>query len=186
MTTPDIIKEIETVQAEAELLYSASEVNAAIDRMAQDITARLSEKNPVVICLMVGAVIPVGLLMPRLNFPLQIDYVHATRYQGNTSGGEIAWVKSPEMNIKDRCVLIVDDILDEGITLASMIAECKNLNAAEIYTAVLVDKKIGKTRDFKKADFTGLTIPNRYVFGYGMDYKDYLRNAPGIYAVKGL
>ncbi|OGT87751.1 MAG: hypoxanthine-guanine phosphoribosyltransferase [Gammaproteobacteria bacterium RIFCSPLOWO2_12_FULL_47_76] len=186
MTTPDFLKEIETVQAEAELLYSAAEVDAAINRMATEITSRLSEKNPVVICLMVGAVIPVGLLMPKLNFPLQIDYVHATRYQGNTSGGEIAWVKSPDMDIKGRCVLIVDDILDEGITLASMMAECKKLNAAEIYTAVLVDKNLGKPRPFEKADFTGLTIPNRYVFGYGMDYKDYLRNAPGIYAVKGL
>ena len=185
MTSPDI-KEIETVLAQAELLYSASEVNAAIDRMAQEITSELSKKNPVVICLMVGAVIPVGMLLPRLDFPLQVDYVHATRYQGSTSGGEIAWVKSPEMNIKDRCVLIVDDILDEGITLASMIAECKKLNAAEIYTAVLADKNLGKPRAFEKADFTGLTIPNRYVFGYGMDYKNYLRNAPGIYAVKGL
>jgi len=186
MTTHDIIKEIETVQAEAELLFSAEEVNSAIDRMAQEITSELSDKNPVVICLMIGAVIPVGMLMPRLNFPLQIDYVHATRYQGNTSGSEIKWLKSPGMDIKDRCVLIVDDILDEGITLASMIAECKKLNAAEIYTAVLADKNLGKPRAFEKADFTGLTIPNRYVFGYGMDYKNYLRNAPGIYAVKGL
>lgn len=186
MTTPDFINEIETVLAEAELLYTAAEVDTAITRMAEEITAVLANKNPVILCLMVGAVVPVGMLMPRLNFPLQIDYVHATRYQGNTSGGAITWLKSPDIDIKDRCVLIVDDILDEGITLASMIAECKKMNAAEIYSAVLVDKKIGKTRDFQKADFTGLTIPNRYVFGYGMDYKDYLRNAPGIYAVKGL
>lgn len=186
MTTPDFIKEIETVLAEAELLYTAAEVDTAITRMAEEITAVLANKNPVILCLMVGAVIPAGMLMPRLNFPLQIDYVHATRYQGKTSGGKITWLKSPDIDIKNRCVLIVDDILDEGITLASMIAECKKMNAAEIYSAVLVDKKISKTRDFQKADFTGLTIPNRYVFGYGMDYKDYLRNAPGIYAVKGL
>jgi hypoxanthine phosphoribosyltransferase len=185
MTTPDI-KEIETVLAEADLLYSAAEVDIAINRMAEEITAVLADKNPVILCLMVGAVVPVGMLLPRLNFPLQIDYVHATRYQGQTSGGEMTWLKSPDIDIKDRCVLIVDDILDEGITLASIIEACKKLNAAEIYTAVLVDKKIGKTRVFQKADFTGLAIPNRYVFGYGMDYKDYLRNAPGIYAVKEL
>ena len=186
MTTPDLINEIETVLEEAEMLYSAAEVDAAIDRMAKEITAVLADKNPVILCLMVGAVIPAGMLLPRLDFPLQIDYVHATRYQGKTSGGEITWLKSPDMDIKDRCVLVVDDILDEGVTLASMIAECKKLDAAEIYTAVLVDKKIDKPRAFQKADFTGLAIPNRYVFGYGMDYKDYLRNAPGIYAVKGL
>ena len=186
MTTPVTAKEIETVMAEAELLHSTAAVEAAIDRMAKEITARLAKKNPVVLCLMIGAVIPVGMLLPRLDFPLQIDYVHATRYQGKTSGGEITWLKNPGMDLTGRTVLIVDDILDQGITLASIVAECKKMNAAEIYTAVLADKKIGKSRMIEKADFTGLTVPNRYVFGYGMDYKGYLRNAPGIYAVKGL
>jgi hypoxanthine phosphoribosyltransferase len=186
MTSPDIIKEIETVQAQAELLYSAAEVDAAINRMAQEITAKLAGKNPVVICPMVGAVVLAGMLLPKLDFPLQVDYVHVSRYQGKTSGGEITWLKHPDIDIRDRCVLVVDDILDEGMTLASMVEEFKKLNTAEIHTAVLADKQIGKERAFKKADFTGLTIPNRYVFGYGMDYKNYLRNAPGIYAVKGL
>jgi hypoxanthine phosphoribosyltransferase len=186
MTSPDIIKEIETVQAQAELLFSAEEVDSAIDRMAQDITAKLAGKNPVVICPMVGAVVLAGMLLPKLDFPLQVDFVHVTRYQGKTSGGEITWLRKPEISLKDRCVLIVDDILDEGMTLASIVEEFKKLNAAEICTAVLADKQIGRERPFKKADFTGLTIPDRYVFGYGMDYKNYLRNAPGIYAVKGL
>ncbi len=180
------LNEIEKVFAEAELLFSSSKVEAALDRMGVEITRELAGKNPVVMCLMVGAVIPVGLLLPRLNFPLQIDYVHATRYRGATSGGEISWLKSPEMDITGRTVLIVDDILDQGLTLESIIKECKKMNAGKIYTAVLADKKIDKPRPVAKADFTGLVIPNRYVFGYGMDYKSYLRNAPGIYAVKGL
>ena len=176
-------QESEQVYAEAELLYSAAEVEAAIDNMARAITGELKNKNPVVLCLMIGAVIIVGKILTKLNFPLQLEYVHATRYQG-TTGGNMKWVRSPSVPLKNRTVLIIDDILDEGVTLTAMIEECKKAEAAKIYTAVLADKQIKKPRNLKKADFTGLTIPDHYVFGYGMDYKSYLRNAPGIYAVK--
>ena len=176
-------QESEQVYAEAELLYSAAEVEAAIDNMARAITGELKNKNPVVLCLMIGAVIIVGTILTKLNFPLQLEYVHATRYQG-TTGGNMQWVRSPSVPLRDITVLIIDDILDEGVTLTAMIEECKKAEAAKIYTAVLADKQIKKPRNLKKADFTGLTIPDHYVFGYGMDYKSYLRNAPGIYAVK--
>lgn len=178
------LAEIKRVQAEAELIYSFAEVEAAIDKMGSEITAVLADKNPVILCLMVGAVVPTGKLLPLLNFPLQVEYVHATRYNGKTRGGTLRWIRKPEIDIKDRHVLIIDDILDEGTTLSAMIEECKRNHANSIHTAVLVDKQLGRTRNFKQADFTGLTVPNRYVFGYGMDYKEYLRNAPGIFAVK--
>lgn len=177
-------QEAQQVFAEARLLYGAEEVEAAIDRMARVITEELGDKNPVVLCLMIGAVIIVGKILTRLNFPLQLEYVHATRYQGTTTGGNMQWVRSPSVALKGRIVLIIDDILDEGVTLTTMVEECKKVEAAKIYTAVLVDKQIKKSRALKHADFTGLTIPDYYVFGYGMDYKGYLRNAPGIYAVK--
>jgi len=177
-------QEAEQVFAEARLLYGTEEVEAAIDSMARAITGALQDKNPVVLCLMIGAVIIVGKILPKLNFPLQLEYVHATRYQGSTTGGNMQWVRSPSVPLKDRTVLIIDDILDEGVTLTTMIEECKKAEAAKIYTAVLADKQIKKSRALKHADFTGLTIPDYYVFGYGMDYKGYLRNAPGIYAVK--
>lgn len=177
-------QESERVYAEAQLLYSAEEVEAAINHMARAITGELKDQNPVVLCLMIGAVIVVGKILTKLNFPLQLEYVHATRYQGATTGGNMQWVRSPSIPLKDRTVLIIDDILDEGVTLSAMIAECNKAEAAKIYTAVLADKQIKKSRALQRADFTGLTIPDHYVFGYGMDYKGYLRNAPGIYAVK--
>ena len=180
------LTEITRIQAEADLIYSTEEVEAAIEKMAQEITAELTDKNPVILCLMIGAIIVTGKLLPRLNFSLQFEYVHATRYQGDTQGGELHWIRKPSISLKDRHVLIVDDILDEGTTLMSMVEECKNNQAKTIQTAVLADKQLDKEREFKHADFTGLTVPNRYLFGYGMDYKEYLRNAPGIYAVKGL
>jgi len=181
--SPVTPEELERVRAGAELLYTADEVERALDSMASDITATLGDKNPVILCLMVGAVVTVGKLLPRLDFPLQLEYVHATRYQGNTTGRTVEWLKSPSLAIQNRTVLIVDDILDEGITLSSIIKECNSLRAKEIFTAVLINKNTPK-KSLQKADFTGLYVPDRYVFGYGMDYKEYLRNVPGIYAVK--
>lgn len=180
------LAEITRIQAEADLIYSSEEVEVAIERMGQEITAALADKNPIILCLMIGAVIPVGKLLPLLKFPLQVEYVHATRYQGETRGSELHWIRKPSISLQDRHILIVDDILDQGTTLMAIVEECKNNQAKTIHTAVLADKQLSKERSFKKADFTGVTVPDRYVFGYGMDYKEYLRNAPGIYAVKGL
>jgi len=177
------LAEITRIQTEADLIYSSAEVEAAIEKMAEDITLVLAEKNPVVLCLMIGGVVLTGKLLPLLNFPLQVDYVHATRYQGETNGGTLHWIRKPSLSLQGRHILIVDDILDEGNTLKAMVEECKSNKATTIHTAVLVDKQLDRERSFKQADFTGLTVPNRYVFGYGMDYKEYLRNAPGIYAV---
>ncbi len=178
--------EIIQVQAEADLIYSYEEVEAAIKKMSQGITAVLADKNPVILCLMIGGIIPTGKLLPLLNFPLQVEYVHVSRYRGGTRGGALHWIRKPTISLQDRHVLIVDDILDEGMTLMAIVEECKNSEAKTIHTAVLADKQLDKERSFKKADFTGVTVPDRYVFGYGMDYKEYLRNAPGIYAVKDL
>ena len=174
------------VQRDADLLYSKEQVEESLDAMAADITKKLAGKNPILICIMTGGIVPTGMLLPRLNFPLQLDYVHATRYAGDTVGREITWLRSPHIPLEDRVVLVIDDILDKGITLSCIIEECQNKNATEVYSAVLVDKATARESAVKHADFTGLTVPDRYVFGYGMDYKDYLRNGDGIYAVKGL
>ena len=179
-------QEVEQVLSHADLLYSTTEVESAIDNMATAITHQLRDKNPLVLCLMLGAVIITGRLLPRLNFSLQLEYIHLSRYRGETTGGALSWIRKPDAMVKGRTVLIVDDILDDGITLNSIIEECNKAGAIEIYTAVLVDKQIDTPRQLEKADFTGLTIPNRYVFGYGMDYKEYLRNCAGIYAVQDL
>jgi hypoxanthine phosphoribosyltransferase len=180
----DILKEIKSVYTEADCLYTQPQVEAALDRLAGEITTRLSNHNPLLLCCMVGGIIPCGCLLPRLNFPLQLDYVHVTRYQGAIEGGPLRWLRKPMIPLRNRVVLVVDDILDEGHTLAAILEYCRG-EGAIAYSAVLVDK----LRDRKHgslADFVGLRTDNRYLFGYGMDYKEYLRNAPGIYAVKGL
>ena len=175
-------QEIRDVYARAELIYSKEDIEAAYDRMAAEINARLRESNPVVMAVMVGGMIPAGQLLPRLDFPLQMDYLHATRYRGATRGGELHWLVRPASSLQDKVVLLIDDILDEGVTLAEICRECLQAGAREVYIAVLLDKR-SKRKNGLQADFTGYEIDDRYVFGCGMDYKGYLRNVPGIYAI---
>lgn len=181
MSIPQYIKE---VYAKASCVHSKQEIEAELDRMAQEIHKRLEDANPLLLCVMVGGLVLTGNLLPRLDFPLELDYVHATRYQSGTRGGEITWKVKPNAQIKGRTVLIIDDILDAGVTLEAIIDHCKQQGAAAVLTAVLLDKREARAPNcLPEADFTGLVIPNAYVFGYGMDYKEYLRNAPGIYIV---
>jgi len=176
-------EEAQVALSQADCLYNAQQVEDALDRMAQQINDRLRSSDPLVICVLRGGLIPTGLLMPRLNFPLQMDYVHATRYDGGTQGGEIQWIVTPSCFLLERTVLLIDDILDEGRTLAAIINGCKASGAKEVYSAVLINK-LHDRKNNMTADFCGLDVEDRYVFGYGMDYKGYLRNANGIYAVK--
>jgi len=170
---------------EADCLHTNTQVQAALDKMAQGITAKLEHNDPLVLCVMTGGLVPAGHLLTRLNFPLQIDYIHATRYRGETSGSHLQWLVRPTHSIRGRVVLIIDDIYDEGITMSEIVEYCWSEGAAEVYVAVLINK-LHNHKHPLKVDFVGLETPDRYLFGYGMDYKGYLRNAPGIYAVKGM
>ncbi len=175
-------QQIRDVASRAELVFSPEQLELAYTRMAEEISAKLSDSNPLILCTMIGGLIPTGILLPRLNFPLQVDYLHATRYRGNTSGSELHWLARPRASLRDRTVLIVDDVLDYGITLQAVVEDCTLMGAAQVFTAVLVEKKIADRPGLVKADFTGLVAEDRYLFGHGMDYRDYLRNADGIYA----
>lgn len=168
------------VAERADCLVTAAEIEAALDRMAADLTARLAGKDPLVLCVMTGAVVVAGLLLPRLHFPLRLDYIHASRYQGATSGGEIVWRHRPSAAMRGEHVLILDDILDEGITLEQIVRACHEDGAASVQTAVLVEKQRPHQCE---ADVVGVQVADRYLYGYGLDYKNYFRNAPGIYAV---
>lgn len=181
MLLPEDIRE---VFAKASCLYTKNEIESALDKMATEISYRISHANPIFLCVVVGGIVPLGNLLPRLDFPLEVDYVHATRYNSTTVGKELKWLVKPRCDMRDRTVVVVDDILDGGVTLTAILDYCKEQGAKNLYSAVLVDKKDARLEGgLPKADFTGLTVENHYVFGYGMDYKGYLRNAPGIYVV---
>lgn len=167
----------------AERLCSAEFISDSVSRVAQEITAQLGERYPIVLSVMGGAIVFAGQLLPQLRFPLDLDYIHATRYRNSTQGQDIAWKVMPKEDVKGRVVLVIDDILDEGLTLAAVRDKLLQLGAAEFYCAVLADKEIGQAKPIQ-ADFVGLQLPNRYVFGYGMDVKGMWRNLPEIYALK--
>jgi len=178
-----MLNEIRHVQANADLLFSERQVETALDEMARQINNLLFDRNPLILCAMNGGIVTTGKLLTRLTMPLTIDAINASRYQNSTSGGHIKWILKPGTPLKDRTVLIVDDILDEGFTLLAIHDYCLNQGAESVYCAVLADKMLDHEKPIK-ADFVGLQVESRYLFGYGMDYKGYLRNAPGIYACR--
>jgi hypoxanthine phosphoribosyltransferase len=170
---------------EADLLISADRIQAALDALADQIGAKLHDANPLVLTVMGGAVVFAGQLLPRLAFPLECDYLHATRYGDVTTGGELAWIVEPRTAVQGRVVLVLDDILDEGLTLAAVKRRLLEQGAQACHIAVLSEKDLGRPKPVE-ADFVGVRLPNRFVFGCGMDVKGAWRNLPAIYAVKGL
>ncbi|MEI2782592.1 MAG: hypoxanthine-guanine phosphoribosyltransferase [Candidatus Competibacter sp.] len=169
---------------EADLLHPAERIEAALDRMAAAIAAELEHRDPLVLVVMNGAFVPAARLLARLRFPLRVGYLHATRYRGATRGGAIDWIAPPRPAVAGQVVLVVDDIFDEGDTLKAILDEIRRQGAAAAYSAVLVDKRHDRKVPDLTVDFVGLEVPDRYVFGCGMDYKEYWRNLPAIYAAR--
>ena len=174
---------IRGVSTRARCLYTAQQVEAALDAMAVAISGEIGDSNPIILCVMNGGLIVTGSLATRLNFPLQMDYLHVTRYRNETSGADLQWKSYPASSLEDRVVLVVDDILDEGATLERILAYCIEQGASRVLSAVLIEKLHARKLSPIKADFIGLQVEDFYLYGYGMDYKGYLRNAAGIFAI---
>lgn len=176
-----MLKEIEQIQKNAQLLHSEAEVEAALDNMAKDINTVLATQNPVVLCVMNGGIVTAGKLLIKLDFPLTLDAINVSRYGQQTSGSTINWIQKPASSLKDRAVLVIDDILDQGLTLEVIYQYCQEQGASHVYGAVLIDKQLTISKPVQ-ADFIGLSVADHYLYGYGLDYKGYLRNAAGVYA----
>ena len=171
----------------AELLFDQDAVQASITRMADVLNTRFnaadSKEFPLVLGVMGGAVVFTGNLLPQLSFPLEFDYIHVSRYGDDDKGGEVVWKVIPRSNVAGRTVIVLDDILDEGETLAHVKQRLLDMGASEVILAVFADKAIGKKKPVQ-ADIVGLVIPNRFVVGFGMDAYGYWRNLPGLWAIK--
>ncbi|HPE80734.1 MAG TPA: hypoxanthine-guanine phosphoribosyltransferase [Gammaproteobacteria bacterium] len=175
-------EEAAAVMRQADCLYTKAEVEAAFDRMATAINRDLRGGDVLLICVMNGGLVASGILLPRLDVQLRVDYLHASRYRERTTGDQLHWKVEPAQSLAGKDLLIIDDILDEGYTLDAIIRYCRQHSPASVRAAVLVRKEHGRGVR-PPVDYIGLSVPDRYVFGYGMDYKGYWRNAPGIYAV---
>ena len=175
--------ELDALLARCDCLVTADEMQAAYSRMADAINARLAGRLPVVLALMNGGLVSLGQLLTRLDFPLELSYLHATRYRGATTGGALKWLAQPDIELADREVLLVDDILDEGHTLAGVREWCLDAGAARVWIAVATVKQHDRKLEGLEADFIGVDVPDRYIFGEGMDYHGYFRNLSGIHAL---
>jgi hypoxanthine phosphoribosyltransferase len=176
-------QQAQDVLQQAELLCSAHEVQLAVQRVAHEINGALAGQHPLVLSVMGGAVIFTGQLLPLLDFPLEFDYLHVSRYGNEKQGGELHWKVAPRENVRGKVVLVLDDILDEGETLHAIKQRVLALGASKFYSAVFADKENGKDKPIR-ADFVGMSLPNRFVFGFGMDIHGAWRNLPAIYAVQ--
>jgi len=174
--------EVLAARRRGELLVPEEEVRAAIDRLSVRLSLRLHSANPLVLTVMTGGLPLAGALLLRLAFPLEVGYVHVGRYRDALRGGDLVWRAEPGYELAGRSVLFVDDVLDEGKTLAALVGWAREQGAAEVLSTVLVDKRVDGARPVA-ADFIALTCPDRYLFGCGMDFRGYWRNLPAIYAL---
>lgn len=175
-------EDLRRVRESADCLHDAETVQRAVVRLAGEINAEYCDRAPLVLVVMNGGLLPAGWLMPHFDFYPEMDYIHATRYRGRTIGDELHWLAKPHKSLRDRDVLLIDDILDEGVTLREIVAWCVQQGARSVKSAVLVQKDLGRPAA-TEADFVGLTVENRYVFGCGMDYKEHFRHLPALYAL---
>ncbi len=175
--------DINSVRENAEILITEEDINLAIDTVAKDIESSFNKEVPVMLCVMKGGLMFTSALMQRIASPMVLDYVHVDRYRNKTQGSSIHWHKEPDTSLLNKTVIIVDDIFDEGYTLQELIAYCEVKGAKKVLSAVLLKKKLSNTPTNVTPDFIGLEVTDRYVFGWGMDYKGYLRNLSSIYAI---
>ena len=178
----DFFEEIVEVRKTAELIHDEDAMQQIYDALAEQISESLSDSRPLLLPIMLGGLYLCGQLMSRLDFPLEIDYLHATRYRDKLQGDDLYWPVSPSDKISGRTVLLIDDILDQGVTLSGIVENLKISGAADIKSVVLCSKQCSRPLEVD-VTFKGVNVPDRYVFGCGMDYKGYWRNLPQIYAV---
>ena len=171
------------LRRDAKLLFTAEQVGRALDDMAGRIDAELNEQLPVVLAIMNGGVFVATELCRRLRIPFEFDYVHATRYGHSTTGRNIEWRVPPHSGLRGRVVLVVDDVLDRGITLSALIERLEDIRVAALYTAVLARKNLRESVVRPDVDFIGLETGDLYLIGCGMDYRGLWRGLPAIYGV---
>ena len=170
--------------ADSTIVYKHDEIIDAISNLALNLNKTYHNKHVIVLPLMNGALTFAGYLLPRLGFDMELDYIHASRYDNNTGGDEIKLIYEPQQNkLEGKYILLLDDILDEGHTLKYTKERLKKYNPLSVETAVLFDKLIDKPKPLD-ADYVGLKVPNFYVYGFGLDFNGIGRNMPHLYAYK--
>ena len=176
-------EELQQVKESSDLIFSASQIKAAVENMGLSLESRIRGKDAILLCVMNGGITLTADLSRSIDSEVRFDYLQVARYRDKTVGGSLHWLKEPQLPLEDQTVVLVDDIYDEGYTMEELVSYCKQNGAKEVITAVLLLKQKSSHQVGSKPDIYGLEVPDRYVYGYGMDYKGYLRNTPAIYAI---
>ena len=175
--------DLQRIKENSDLVFSAIQVQAAVEKIGQALELKIKDKNAILICVMNGGLTLMADLSRNLSCDVRFDYLQVARYRDKTVGGSLHWLKEPQLSLEDQTVVLVDDIYDEGYTMEELVSYCEKNGAKEVITVVLLYKQKSSPQVGSKPHIYGLDVPDRYVYGYGMDYKGYFRNASAIYAV---
>jgi len=177
------LEDLQKIKASSDLIFSASQIKTAVENMGLELEARIRNKNAILICVMNGGVTLTADLSRSMDCDVRFDYLQVARYRDKTVGGSLHWLKEPKLSLQNQTVVLIDDIYDEGYTMEELVSYCEKHEANEVITSVLLYKQKSSPQVGSKPDIYGLEVMDRYVYGYGMDYKGYLRNLPAIYAI---
>ncbi|MEM7082749.1 MAG: hypoxanthine-guanine phosphoribosyltransferase [Pseudomonadota bacterium] len=173
-----------TVVAQSDVLYDAAHIEQTYQRLAADIDQRLGGRQPVVVPVLMGGMIPTAGILRHLRTVHALDAVQTSRYGHETTGGALAWKIPPSDRLAGQTVVVIDDIFDQGKTLEAIIEALTGL-AADVMTVVLARKRHDRVVTACRPDFVGVEVPDRFVFGCGLDYHGGLRHLPDLHAIAG-
>jgi len=176
------MKRIKLLDKEFEIMIPASDIKEAIWKIADKLNEDLKDKNPLMVCILNGSFMFSADLLKLIKFPCQISFVKLSSYQGTSSCGHVKELIGINEDLSGRTVLLLEDIVDSGITVKNCICQVKNTGAKEVLVATLLFKPNALKEDIK-LDYIGLEIPNDFIVGYGLDYNGYGRNLPDIYKI---
>ncbi len=167
-----------------EVLYPQETLQKKVQELGAAISRDYEGRNPLVICVLKGAFIFMADLSKNISIPIELDFMAVSSYGNSTrSSGEVRIVKDLDVSVEGRDVLIVEDIIDSGLTLSYLIDVLERRNALSVNVVALFDKPGRRTVDLN-ADYTGFTIPDAFVVGYGLDYAEKYRNLPYVGVLK--
>ncbi len=172
------------MEPQAQALITEAEINQRINELGKQISDDYRQKKLTIICILKGAIIFIADLLRKIDLDVDLEFIHVTSYYDKTySSGEVKFVNEFSTEIEGKDILIVDDILDSGLTLYKIREKILSMNPSSLRICVLLNKQSRRIKDIK-ADYVGFNIPDEFVIGYGMDYNGRYRGLSYISIIK--
>ena len=172
------------IRRSARIIITQAEIEEEINRLANEIEGSIGNQFPVVLSILNGSICFTGHLLTQLDFALRYDVFSMSRYAHGTTGGKLKHLLYPTTSVRNKTVLILDDILDRGTTLESAKRWAIGNGASQVLSAVLIDKQVQDSSNRIKPDFSCFSVKDEFVFGFGMDIDGMWRNLKDIHALR--